>query len=201
MQNRAHSTNNLYELNPDEDDDPNRVYFEQSKKKVSFFFVPSFTTSVLMPIAIRYIIDLDGFMINKKFYAKEMGVMDYQLRKLFLFRFQLNYPYSKLSEKDRKSAWYCKNFVHGLEFKDNPNDVPQSHLLPILRRYFDQCNRTKYYIAYKGGNIERDLLTQQLLIHLQIRKFRNPKIQRTYQTRSLYDRNQQIKTPNFMDTR
>ena len=62
------------------------------------------------------ILDLDGFMINKRFYCKELGIIklgDASARSVF---FDIGVRWAELSAKDKKTCEYVIKNIHKLPF-------------------------------------------------------------------------------------
>lgn len=77
-----------------------------------------------------------------------------------LFRFRLHRTYKSLSFKDRSTTEYVTRNVHGVLFRDYRRDLPQIKLKTLIIKLINDCNEKHYYIGYKDGNLERDILTQ-----------------------------------------
>ena len=107
--------------------------------------------------------DMDGFVINKKFYGKELGLLkvgDVAARSHF---FDIGFEWSELSGKDRRTWDYVMRFIHKLPF-----GVPWgvgayelSVLEEIVATFYYRAKRNeRSIIAYTGGHFERDLLAK-----------------------------------------
>ena len=126
-----------------------------------------------MEYHIRYIIDLDGFHVtefdssqiiagskkkNKKFLWKELGVTDVREKKTTLYTFQLPIHFSELSMEEKKSAIFLRDHKTGLHFRNYPNDLPMDSIFGIVNGLIRVCDLTAETIAFKGGDVERQLL-------------------------------------------
>ena len=108
------------------------------------------------------IVDVDGFMINKVFYCKELGMIKVGDAVGRSFFFDLVIQWRELSEKDKKSCRYVMGHIHKLPF-DVPYGVRArklSALGSIVREFYREIKRdANSILAYKGGQCERELLT------------------------------------------
>lgn len=107
---------------------------------------------------ILYIIDLDGFASGRVFYTKELGYVNLRSGESGVYRYNLPKDF-----KPSATSWFCTKFVHGLTTKYHREDYPSEYVLKHLAGILDDIRRNENVglrIGYKGGNIERDLLTQ-----------------------------------------
>lgn len=136
-----------------------------------------------MVLAIRYIVDLDGFNVKgHKFIAKEMAVLDTFNGEIKSFYFKVgNVKDYKFNDKQMKTINYVTKYVHGLKFKDyypnrttyindddkntlnlpdDQSELPQNHLDEIfkilVRNCFTCTNKIKDYNIYYKGKEEKD---------------------------------------------
>lgn len=131
-----------------------------------------------MVLAIRYIVDLDGFNVKgHKFIAKEMAVLDTFNGEIKSFYFKVgNVKDYKFNDKQMKTINYVTKYVHGLKFKDyypnrttyinddealnlpeDQSELPQNQLDKIFEILVENCftftNKIKdYNIRYKYEN-------------------------------------------------
>ena len=107
------------------------------------------------------VIDKNGFVIERKFYCKELGLLkvgDDTARSYF---FDLGIQWCKLTEKDRRSCAYLIRHIHKLPFEvpDGVRAFKLSALNEIVIKFYYQARRSRdSAIAYKGGHFEKDLL-------------------------------------------
>ena len=71
---------------------------------------------------------MDGFFINKKFHAREVGYVSLTENRSDSYRFKLNHLAVKLSEKDWKTVHYCRKYIHGLTLKCLPWEKNLHHV-------------------------------------------------------------------------
>lgn len=109
------------------------------------------------PRCLRYILDLDGFVIQKCFLAKEMAVCDLFTGHISLHRFKVG-DYKQLSMKARRQVTWVRNHIHGLDFCDLETDLPQIQMQAIVEQICKTATENNELIGYKGGHYEYDLL-------------------------------------------
>lgn len=111
-------------------------------------------------MSVKYIFDFDGFTINKEFKCKEVAYIETDTQQTFSYGVKLNLNKKNLSVKDRKHAWYCTNFVHGLEFMDYDSDYSQEEINRIIKSLSINAEKDGRLLAYKGGHYELDLFNK-----------------------------------------
>lgn len=81
---------------------------------------------------ILYIIDMDIFLISNNFVCKKLAYIETSTTGRIKYTFKVG-NFFQLSYLDKMEAIYCKNFIHGLKFKDNNNnnDLKQCELIRI----------------------------------------------------------------------
>lgn len=111
------------------------------------------------------ILDLEGFILKKHgFIAREMGycAVSNSKKNCGSFHYSPIIPFKKLNKKSQGTVHYCIKNVHGLPYwpHDEEQSKPFSTLnSDILKLYQQYQEPHKPYVAFKGGHIERDLLT------------------------------------------
>lgn len=122
-------------------------------------------------------IDIDGFTISRKFYARELGYASLTGDDYGSFRFDLTHVYP--SEKDMKCVTYCKKMVHGLSLYPEANETnlyPEESIEDLIKElYYKNKINVKSFIGYKGGTIEKQILSKLELPHINIEIFGCPK--------------------------
>jgi hypothetical protein len=113
------------------------------------------------------IVDMDGFMVEKRFYCKELGVWKVGETYAKSYMFDTCLKWEELSEKDKKQCTYVMKYVHCLPFGPTKNAQSLVELRKIIREFYDEYKRENAVIAYKGGNFERDLLTEMGIPNLE----------------------------------
>lgn len=110
-------------------------------------------------LKLKYIIDMDGFEIDRKFLAKELAIihMDSGLIESYYFRVG---NFKDLSLKQRCHVNWVRKHIHGLKFSDTVDDNPQLQLYEILTAICEDVQDSNMYIGYKGGHFEKDLICE-----------------------------------------
>jgi hypothetical protein len=108
---------------------------------------------------------MDGFSVplgagaGSKFLCKELAVTYLYKDVTTRYTFQVGNFYD-LSTKAKSTVAWVMRHVHGMKFEDREGDLPQSSveqlLIAIQAECITDCGR--FYLAYKGGHYERDLL-------------------------------------------
>ena len=126
------------------------------------------------------IIDMDGFRVKKKFLCKELGILKVGDKQARSFFFDIGIKdYSQLDPKDRRTCRFVSKHIHKLPLGVPPfckHAIPLCHLDNIIRRFYNACrigeNST---IAYKGGDVERELLDKLNIPSVNLEDFKCPK--------------------------
>lgn len=108
---------------------------------------------------ITHIMDTDGFMVNGHFLCKDLAIIasEHNVNPTSA-SFRLRRRFHEIPRKDQVSAIYVRNHVHGLPFKDiGVEPYEQCEIGKVVKSITDFSSST--VVAYKGGHIERDLLT------------------------------------------
>lgn len=106
------------------------------------------------------ILDLEGYFVQKKFYARELGWTTWQGQS-GARHYQLPLRWATLCPKDRLTAQYVYHTIHGLPFEADPGEKAQplenlkGHVLDL---YAQARAPDRDLVGYKGGHIEKDLL-------------------------------------------
>ena len=109
------------------------------------------------------IIDMDGFVVGKKFYCKELGLLKVGDVAAQSYFFNIGIRWSDLSEKDRRSSAYVIKHIHKLPFgvPEGVKAYDLAMLEEIVINFYHEAKRDKNsIIAYKGGHFEKDVLTK-----------------------------------------
>ncbi len=113
------------------------------------------------------IIDMDGFVVRKRFLCKELGIWRFGDVYASSYFFDIGLNWFELLEKEKRHCWYVMKNVHRLPFSV-PKGVTARMLLElpeIVSEFYMQNKGLKKnaVIAYKGGHFERDLLKELLI--------------------------------------
>jgi hypothetical protein len=109
---------------------------------------------------IECILDFDGFFIGKSFLVREMGFAFVNTTRKGSFTFKVGNFKDLDSKSKRTVSWVTKN-INGMRFQDNTFDYPQYVLPIVIKQLADECKQLNedYVIAFKGGHVEKDVLT------------------------------------------
>ena len=107
------------------------------------------------------VIDMDGFMINGRFYCKEPRALRVGDAAARSFLFDIGVRWGDLTPKDRRTCRYVTQFIHKLPF-GVPRSVEafeNSALGRITVEFYQRAwQNGSSVIGYKGGHYEKDLL-------------------------------------------
>ena len=124
------------------------------------------------------IMDMDGFVIEKKFFCKELGLLKVGNNMVRSYFFDLGIRWSDLSEKDKRSSLYLIRHIHKLPFgvPDGVRAYNLSALNGIIIKFYYEARRSRdSVIAYKGGNFEKDVLARLGIPSVNLERFGCPK--------------------------
>ena len=103
---------------------------------------------------------MDGFHIGGKFYCKKLGLLKVGSEKATSYFFDIDLRWNELSEKDKRMCGYV---IRKLPFgvPRGWKAMPLQTLPAIVQEFFTKHKQNgESCLAYKGGHLERDLLTE-----------------------------------------
>ena len=110
-----------------------------------------------------FILDLEGFFLNKTFHVRELAYYTWN-EEHGRYAFFIPVPYKTLSAKDKRTVNFVRRKIHGLTYQplkaehfQNPK-VSEKLIKDIYSRYKDGSHEKRTVVAYKGGHVEKDLL-------------------------------------------
>ena len=124
------------------------------------------------------VIDMDGFVINKTFYCKELGVLKVGKDEGDSYLFDIGIRWQDLTSKQQKHCMFLTRSIHKLPFgvSRGTNSIPLSNLNTIVKCFYDSVKLNNLSsIAYKGGHFERDLLQHLQIPSVNLEDFGCPK--------------------------
>ena len=127
---------------------------------------------------------MDGFLIRRKFYCKELGVLEIGGDNARSHFFDLEINWDDLSEKDKKTCAYTMKYIHKLPFEvpEGVRAYKQSQLEDIIVKFYNEVKQSKNStIAYKGGHFEKDLLKKLRIPHINLEIFGCPKANQLFE--------------------
>ena len=122
------------------------------------------------------IIDMDGFVINKKFHCRELGIIEVGKEEGRSYLFDIGIRWQDLSIKDRKSCLYVMKHIHKLSLNSPPGSFQLRNLKEIVKDFYENVKiNGESTLAYKGGHIELDLLKELCIPTVNLEAYGCPK--------------------------
>ena len=124
------------------------------------------------------VIDMDGFVLDKTFYCKELGVLKVGEDEGRSFFFDIGVHWHELTRKQQRHCMFLTRNIHKLPFgvSRGTNAFPLSDLNAIVKCFYDSVKSSHLStIAYKGGHFERDLLQHLQIPSINLEHFGCPK--------------------------
>ncbi|XP_066585499.1 uncharacterized protein [Prorops nasuta] len=123
---------------------------------------------------ITHIIDVDGFIVNKKIVYKQVAIKNIYSNLTHYGAFKVNGSMNTLSIADRKTASFVFNNVHGIVYGNTGNErYSQNEIYDFLK--IIERDNVQPVVAYKGGHFERDLLNIMNINNVNLENFNCPK--------------------------
>ena len=121
------------------------------------------------------ILDLDGFFVQKTFFCRELGIIRHGDTYGTSFHFNTTLSYENLNEKDKIKTKFLQHHIHGLSLSDE-NGLKQDMVDVIAKKFYNTYRiNNESVLAYKGGSIEKDLLTKLNIPSINLELFGCPK--------------------------
>ena len=118
-------------------------------------------------------IDIDGFQTKDTFIVRELGWSDGDTSSCFHYTHDVRF--SDLTLKDKRTANYVRYKIHGLTFRPSPREYRyfQLHKQDELRYDIQElyelfATKDKTLVAYKGGHIEKNILQELGIPHIDL---------------------------------
>lgn len=128
------------------------------------------------------VVDFDGFQLrNRPFMPREVGYVPMEDEEPGHYSFDLSASVELRDEKDRKSVWYCRKFLHGLPLYPRRNEMCRApeFLDDLLQQLYEEHKtEDKDLVAYKGGVCEKVKLEQLGIPSVNLEDFGCPKFDR-----------------------
>ena len=102
------------------------------------------------------ILDMDGYVVNKKFYCRELEMLDVNKDTGTSWHFNTGLIWQDLSLKDQKCCTYVCRQIVKLEFNDY-RALQLTHLPEIVKGFYNELKIAERS-TYKGGHFEKELL-------------------------------------------
>ena len=121
---------------------------------------------------------MGGFLINKKFFCKELGIIRVGDLAAHSYFFDIGVNWLDLSANDRKSCTFMMKHTHKLPFSvpSGVSPLPLGTLEDIVvKLYQETMQNENSIIAYKGGCFKKDLLASHGIPSVNLERFGCPK--------------------------
>ena len=127
--------------------------------------------------------DMDGYLVGKKFYCKELGIIKVGESEAKSFFFDIGLRWNELSQEEKQRCCFVRKKIHKLPF-GVPREVkaiPISDLGTIVENFYREVRiDSNSTIAYKGGHYERDLLASLKIPFVNLECFGCPKAEKLF---------------------
>ena len=124
------------------------------------------------------VIDIEGLRLvtHRRFQAREMGYCSWQ-DDVGRVAFRPIKPFNKLTADERKQWKYLHDNIHGLPYDvdRDKEDIRHNPRSEIRRLYQDFRTEQRTHVAFKGGNIEKELLIDLKIPYIDLEKLGCPK--------------------------
>ncbi len=121
------------------------------------------------------ILDLDGFFVQKTFFCRELGIITYGDTYGTSFHFNTTLCYENLSKKDKINVDFLQHHIHGLSLSDE-NGLDKEMVNIIIKKFYTALKiNNESVLGYKGGNIEKNLLTELNIPSINLELYGCPK--------------------------
>ena len=124
------------------------------------------------------VLDLDGFSSTQGFIPREMGFSVVHAQKDYgSYHYHPWLPYKDLSKNEKQTARHVQRHIHGMAYypKDRKGRPYRQLFQDIQKLYQRSKIEGRFYVAYKGGTIGKDLLTKMKIPCLNLEMFGCPK--------------------------
>lgn len=133
---------------------------------------------------VQLILDINGYRLNSGFIVRELGWCNLKGENDSQ-HFYSPLCYSQLSYKDRRTVVnHVYRQVHGLRFEASYKEaaLPQREVEGVIRALYHGG-----LVAYKGGHVEKDVLENMGLPHLDLEGYGCPKADQLWSSLSTRD--------------
>ena len=124
-----------------------------------------------------FILDLEGFFINKTFHARELGYFTWN-QEHGRHAFFVPVPYKTLNGKDERTVNFVIRKIHGLSYQPSQTEHAQNpRIVGTLSKdsYQDYSTGEGTVVGCKGGYVEKDVLIQLNILSLNLETLGCPK--------------------------
>ena len=141
---------------------------EANEDTISTFEETDAAEDLRIKNSVCLVIDLEGFFVQKKFQVREMGYYSWD-EHFDCHAFFQPKPLKNLSHKDKKTVNFAKHNIHGLTYQPRYQERAYEHdeVDIVLLRLYSQFKMEKTtVVAYKGGHVEKDLLSKLNIVSI-----------------------------------
>ena len=124
-----------------------------------------------------FILDLEGFFINKTFQVRELGYYAWN-REYGRHAFSIPIPYKELSVQDKRTVNFVIRKIHGLSYQPLEAEHYQKPevLEDLIKNIYSRHKiGQRTVVGYKGGHVEKDLLMKLSIPSLDLETLGCPK--------------------------
>lgn len=104
-----------------------------------------------------YLIDVDGFEVNKKFLVKELAIGYLDTMQIDLICYKVG-RFKDLTVPQQRHVSWVTRYIHGLRFDSKHNEYPQNDVFEHILDICVTAEKNNQLIGYKGGHYELDIL-------------------------------------------
>ena len=129
------------------------------------------------------ILDMDGFHIQKKFHCKELGILPIGATYASSYLFDIGVPWYALSTKDQRTCRYLTNNIHHLSFTEpsSTSTINLAYLPTIIETFYHKHRKHSLStLAYKGGQMEKEILQKLNIPSINLENFGCPKAEKLF---------------------
>ena len=126
-------------------------------------------------------LDLDGFRVQGQFVVRELGWCDREAKRVGCFHYRPDFAYWDLTPQDHRTVAYVRKHVTGLPYFPGPKERAlgvhaQHRVKDDIVAIWRQCQTPlAWTVAYKGGTLEKELLEQLRIPHVNLEVWGCPK--------------------------
>ena len=124
------------------------------------------------------IIDLDGYTVQGRFEARELGYYSWQGDRGGWF-FDVTVPYKRLTRQEQYEVRKVKRDIMGLPYRPLKQERPVFHQRDLNNKiwqlYQEFSTDVRRVVGFKGGHFEKDILVKLKIPYKDLEKLRCPK--------------------------
>lgn len=165
----------------------NEIHTDDSSTHLSIKSAPK----IALAAKITHIIDIEGFYCNGQILYKELAIINCSSKHVYKTSFRLGISFYDLSYKDRITNSYVYKNITGIPFQDLPYErFHQKDIKSVIKKYLleyvKNAPQSQVVVAYKGGNIEKKLLSNMHIPHFNLEIIECPKFKDLVKDKRFY---------------